>query len=48
MALDWPNKKDAVVNQDYRSEYDFDVELQNEIANSNNSGKSHTLFINLF
>lgn len=52
MALDWPNKKDAVINQDYRSEYDFDVELQNEIANSNNSGKCFniifTTFLNLF
>lgn len=39
MALEWPNRKEALASTDYRSEYDFDVELQNEIANSNNSGK---------
>lgn len=39
MALEWPNKKDSMSFNEYRSEFDFDIELQNEIANSNNSGE---------
>jgi transformation/transcription domain-associated protein len=39
MALDWPNRKDALGSTDYRSEYDFDIELQQEISSSSNSGE---------
>lgn len=45
MALEWPNRRDAVVSTEYRSEYDFDIELQNEIANSNTSGSTGTASI---
>lgn len=38
IAMDWPNKRETALNTVYRSEYDFDIELQNEIANSNASG----------
>lgn len=40
MALDWPNRRETAVSNEYRSEYDFDIELQNEIANSNASGSN--------
>jgi transformation/transcription domain-associated protein len=37
-AMDWPNRRESALNTEYRSEYDFDVELQNEIATSSASG----------
>ena len=41
-ALDWPNKKDSLLNAEFRGEYDFENELQTETENSADSGTGNS------